>query len=475
MFKRWLWLSLLVMACTDKSGNVGGPQPASLQLSVAPGVSSYFSIADLEELHVELQDCAGGRAETDAPEEVDLLVDELMLPGGEWCGLRMEFSGPLSMQGETDNFAIFELRMDLSELELQASTPLSLDGQLLILEIGEPGWVNPPTLGIEASSTFLVDSTHPQHGVLRRQVQANSAVYEDLSADGEVGKTEREAPVLGGVFSMPSPAFVALGEAGRSLISYDGEAWESDQNHGTGLRGAARSHGLMMAVGGDKTGWVMTSLEGESWMDLGDTEGRLTGVASSGSTAVIVGLDGRVSSSSDLLSWTELADADGDPIYQEDFYAVAYGGAGFIVVGEDGQKLWSEDGSTWTEEPGTIHLYDVAWGDTLFVAVGEGGARKQADSNGDWAIPVFGGDDLTGVAYGDGRWVAVGPGRSIISDDAVSWESFPQEFDLLRVAYGEGVFLATSAEAMYSSPDGIRWTMTELEASEELAWIRYLP
>ena len=109
------------------------------------------------------------------------------------------------------------------------------------------------------------------------------------------------------------------------------------------------------------------------------------------------------------------------------------------------------------------------------MAVGEGGARKQADDSGNLATPVFGGDDLTGVAFGDGRWVAVGAGRSVISDDGVDWESFPQEFDLERVSFGNGVFLATSEDALYSSPDGIRWTATGQGEERPLPWIVFLP
>jgi len=199
-------------------------------------------------------------------------------------------------------------------------------------------------------------------------------------------------------------------------------------------------------------------------------------VASSGTLAAAVGLSGRVVTSSDLISWTEVIDETTKaPIVDEDIHAIAYGGQGFLGVGEEGIRLWSSDGVIWESEPGTIHLYDVAWGQEFFVAVGEGGARKQADDSGNWATPVFGGDDLTGVAYGDGRWVAVGAGRSVISDDGVDWESFPQEFDLERVAFGSGLFLATSEDALYSSPDGIRWTATGQGEDGPLPWVVFLP
>ena len=105
----------------------------------------------------------------------------------------------------------------------------------------------------------------------------------------------------------------------------------------------------------------------------------------------------------------------------------------------------------------------------------KGGARKQADSSGNWATPVFGGEDLTGVAYGDGRWVAVGVGRSLISEDAQDWESHPQEINLERVAFSGGVFLGTTADALYRSADGIQWMRTEVGVESPIHWIRALP
>jgi hypothetical protein len=301
-------------------------------------------------------------------------------------------------------------------------------------------------------------------------------VFFDDSGDAWIGASERtDSVVMRGALDVPGPRFVALAEGGRSWVSEDGESWDFEQIHGDTIRDSAKSHGLVLVVGGQKSGRILSSLDGENWMDLEDSGGALTGAASSGRMAVVVGLDGRISSSSDLLSWTDATDSDKDNLVEEDFHAVGYGGQGFIAVGADGIKAWSTDGSSWSIEEGTIALYDVAWGEDFFVAVGEGGARKQANSDGDWTTPVLGGADLTGVAYGDGRWVAVGPGRSLISDDGESWEIFPQEIDLDRVSFGLDVFLATGNGLLYSSPDGFRWTESALDSESDLSGIRFLP
>ena len=475
MNKQWLWWGVLGCGCTDKATETGSDLPGSLQLRVAPGIESAFTIADVVDLHVILEDCTGGEAEMDAPPDVDLLFDELSIPAGQWCGIRFDFSGPLSMQGETEDFAVFEIRLDISELAVANDEPLSVSGQTFILEWGTPGWVHPPSLGIEPSSTFLLDSTHPQHDVIRRGLQAWSGLYLDTNGDFEVGDSERESgPLMSGVFSMPGPVFVAMGDDGQTLVSSDGTAWEYDQTHDGELRDSARSHGLIVAVGGDEQGIMLSSLDGDQWMPLESAGSFWMGVASNGRQVVAVGLDGHLTTSGDLVHWNAFTlEDETTPIYEEDFYAIAHGGNGFIVVGEDGVKLWSTDGQSWVKEEGTIPLYDVAWG--VVVAVGEGGARKQADSSGNWATPVFGGEDLTGVAYGDGRWVAVGVGRSLISEDAQDWESHPQEINLERVAFSGGVFLGTTADALYRSADGIQWMRTEVGVESPIHWIRALP
>ena len=332
------------------------------------------------------------------------------------------------------------------------------------------------SLGIEPSSTFLLDSTHPQHDVIRRSLQSWSGLYLDTNADFEVGDSERDSgSLMSGGLSMPGPTFVALGDAGQSMVSSDGIS-RYDQAHDGELRDVARSHGLMVAVGGDEEGLMLSSLDGDQWMSLEHIGSHWMGVASNGKRVVSIGLGGHLTTSGDLIRWDAYTLKDEvTPIYEDDFYAIAHGGNGFIVVGEDGVKLWSTDGLSWVKEEGTIPLYDVAWGGEIFVAVGEGGARKQADESGNWATPVFGGDDLTGVAYGEGRWVAVGPGRSVISEDAQDWESHPIEIDLERVAFSSGVFLGTSAEALFRSVDGIQWTQTEWGVESPIHWIRALP
>ncbi len=66
---------------------------------------------------------------------------------------------------------------------------------------------------------------------------------------------------------------------------------------------------------------------------------------------------------------------------------------------------------------------------------------------------------LRDVAYGGGRWVAVGEGVAVVSQDAAPWTAVPVAGHPLRgVAYGAGVFVAVGAAGtVLRSPDGVAW------------------
>ena len=164
MNKKWLWLGISVCGCTDKETETQFELPGTLQLRVAPGVESDFTIADMEESPgrfrrialVVKQKCKAFQM------WICCLIDCRFRPVN---GVESASTFPVlcRSQGETEDFAVFEIRLDIEELAIVSAESLSISGQTFILELGTPGWVHPPSLGIEPSSTFLLDSTHPQH------------------------------------------------------------------------------------------------------------------------------------------------------------------------------------------------------------------------------------------------------------------------------------------------------------------------
>jgi hypothetical protein len=111
--------------------------------------------------------------------------------------------------------------------------------------------------------------------------------------------------------------------------------------------------------------------------------------------------------------------------------------------------------------PQANHLRDVAFGGGRWVAVGEGIAVVSTDAV-TWSAVPLPDRSLRGVAYGNGVFVAVGAGGAIVrSGDDAEWESIetPATADLEAVAFAGGTFLAVGADAtVLASGDGLTWT-----------------
>ncbi len=148
-----------------------------------------------------------------------------------------------------------------------------------------------------------------------------------------------------------------------------------------------------------------------------------------------------------------------------ELFAAAYGNNTFVVVGDSGTILSSPDGVEWT--PRTveltsisgqqIRLLDVIYQKGLFVAVGTAGIICTSPDGVTWTPRKSGMErDLSGVAYGNNVFVAVGqdelmwmPGIMIspvitTSPDGITWTVQPTDipYGLNDVAFGNGIFLA---------------------------------
>ena len=210
------------------------------------------------------------------------------------------------------------------------------------------------------------------------------------------------------------------------------------------------------------------------------------------------------------LSWRSFA----RPVGTSTWRGIAYGNGTFIAVG-DFTKAYSPDGATWTSYtysglniymgdnlvfangifmsvtgtysqttaggttwsvtsiPAAQALSGLTYGNGKWVAVDDRFLTEdriavfQSTSNGaSWSqvttnIPYY---QTTGIAYGNGTYVIVGYGGFVAtSPDANAWtqRSFGSSSDqgILNVAFGNGVFLAsTNAGGIYRSTDGIAWT-----------------
>src|SRR5262245_8272491 len=97
-----------------------------------------------------------------------------------------------------------------------------------------------------------------------------------------------------------------------------------------------------------------------------------------------------------------------------------------------------------------------------------------------WRRPLPQGDELKAIAFGNGRFVAVGETSVVTSEDGLRWqlEPAPQAFHFRHVCHGGGVFVALGYHAdrtnrlptdspfrtslSFRSVDGIQWNEAPL-------------
>lgn len=267
--------------------------------------------------------------------------------------------------------------------------------------------------------------------------------------------------------------FVAVGSAGTARSS-DGINWESaavgttsthlyDVTWGDGLYVASGTPGIFtspdgltwtqrvqayqvnavtwtgeqfVAVGdadvhGTKSVW--TSSSGTDWTERSNMDlPLLYGIASNGSRIVAVGgsselsgLQPDIRTSEDAVSWSSAQldltgeDPDGmghkparplrDVVWAEEIGL-------FVAVGE-GYILTSSDGLEWSRRYSPVVVQAVEWNGARFLAVGEDRAAESSDGI-EWQETERLPGPVEDVAFGAGRWVAVGNDHTILTRES---------------------------------------------------------
>ncbi|TPV94189.1 MAG: hypothetical protein B7733_16615 [Myxococcales bacterium FL481] len=229
----------------------------------------------------------------------------------------------------------------------------------------------------------------------------------------------------------------------------------------------------MYVAAGGVTGLVISSLEGETWAE-DTTESH--GTQSPGHTRNLL-------------------------------RGIAYGGGVFVAVGGNDNAYLSAscDGVTWRHDLLTTNvdgdipadyamfLSGVAYGEGTFVAVGGGGLTLRSTDHGHtWhkANTAFDGI-FRNVVYGNGRFVAAGAywsgteGSWSTSADGLEWSAPGQGFDGLDtgLAFAAGRFMAIGRQACVFSTDGDTWTpcatsndadKLSLAALDDAFWVQHL-
>lgn len=182
---------------------------------------------------------------------------------------------------------------------------------------------------------------------------------------------------------------------------------------------------------------------------------------------VMVGVNGKLSTSTDCKTWTAHTSGFGASTIN----AVCYGEGLFVAVGQAGKLFTSPDGANWTTRTsqfGATDILAVCYGNGIFVAVGGAGKVSTSPDGLTWTAQTsgFGANNISCVVWGAGLFVAGGisGGVSFVqtSPDGVTWQTrtYPNNGAVTLIAYVPGWFLSysSSGTVKVSSPDGITWT-----------------
>ena len=123
-----------------------------------------------------------------------------------------------------------------------------------------------------------------------------------------------------------------------------------------------------------------------------------------------------------------------------------------------------------TNTNGTSSINDIAYGNGRFVAVGNSGKAAYSDDGISWTGVSVGNaffSYINGIAYGNGKFVAVGQsGRTAYSTDGITWTEVSVSnfsYEIYAIAFGDGKFIVGGhSSKMATSSDGITWTAVEV-------------
>lgn len=123
-------------------------------------------------------------------------------------------------------------------------------------------------------------------------------------------------------------------------------------------------------------------------------------------------------------------------------------------------EIWHWRNPAW----GGSRLHDVAFGAGRYVAVGEAGTVLMSTDSKRWSsISIPAKAVMRGITFGMGQFVAVGDsGVVMTSIDGVAWErtGVGSLMQLNDVTFGGGLFVAVgNGGGILTSPDGTQWTL----------------
>ncbi|HTL15817.1 MAG TPA: hypothetical protein VL793_01200, partial [Patescibacteria group bacterium] len=273
--------------------------------------------------------------------------------------------------------------------------------------------------------------------------------------------------------------FVAVGDSGVILTSFDGQKWETPVwqfNETPTLNNLyAVAAGDMGFLAGGETEALVGSVDGFEWKSLdvfmpSGIRHDFTYAFDFGQK-MVAGGPGLIAS----VQFTANGESGGGRVVSE-YLADAVNDNGAIVGVGKGEALLTDSGPF--IQPDALHLNGIAASLDLAVAVGRFGSILISSNALDWA-PIESGvtDDLNSAAYASGMFVVVGNASTILSStNGLDWRA--QQIhpigNLSQVTFGGGWFVASAgSNPVAISADGLDWTVIAVTNWNSISDVSY--
>jgi hypothetical protein len=234
-----------------------------------------------------------------------------------------------------------------------------------------------------------------------------------------------------------------------------------------GLKDLAYGDGRWVGVS-HCTESTTVSTDGVTWTRYtSNTKMYFHRIRSGNGTFVAMSQDGRIAASATGGEW-DVVQSKANGLGLGKTVDLAFGNGRFVIVGQNGQVQTSADGKVWKD---TLALrgfnpYALIFAGGWFVATSwDGGAFRSRDGLA-WSQELKLGAGEMAVAYGNGRYLAIGDKDIAYSDDsAATWTRVPgRTSTLLNGGAHTGThFIVVGSEgALAVSRDGLAWSEPDL-------------
>lgn len=231
-------------------------------------------------------------------------------------------------------------------------------------------------------------------------------------------------------------------QTGKALVTIDGATYLES---GFVLRGEAANYPEAAALMTPNYSSVVAS----TVSGIGNAYAAAYG---NGTFVVLGGLANKSLTSTDGLTWSE----NTTTLSASEPNTLAFGAGKFVSCAGG----YSTNGVAWTAKTGMTRY--VRFLNNKFVSFGHSGVVVSTDGV-TWGtnIQIAGISTLRDATYANGKYIVVGDlGKVAASTDLVNWTvySTPATTQLTGVAFGAGRFITISATNAYTSTDGVTWS-----------------